>query len=92
MVFRNSPSSEQHEEQERIKWAEETMKREIEQIAAQLNDILGKENYVIDREGKITPTRQGDLKLEPKESELVEQLEKRLRQVYGDLKKVHKST
>ena len=81
-----NPAGEQHEEQERIRWAEETLKREIEQIAAQLNDILGRENYVIDRDGNITPTRNASMS--PKEEDVVKNLEIRLRQLYADLKKV----
>jgi len=85
----NNPSGEQHEEnaqQERMEWAEKTLKQQIEGIVASLNDILGKENYVIDREGNVSFTRGASV--EPKEESAVKDLEVRLRQLYADLKKI----
>lgn len=86
-----NPAMRSHEEQERMRAEDpKEIKKGISDIGAKLDDILGKENYVIDRDGKITPTRKASVG--PKEESAVKELEPSLRQLYADLKRVSERT
>lgn len=79
---------EQREEQERMRAEDpEAMKQEIREIGTALDNLLGKENYVVDREGKVTYT-QNDL-LGEKETNVMKDLERRLKEAYANLKRIN---
>ena len=83
-----NPAGEQHEEQERIHV--EMLKKEVRTIGEKWDSLLGKENYVIDKEEKIAITRHATAS--PQEEDWVDELEGRLQGIYTELKGIKERT
>jgi hypothetical protein len=84
----NNPSLREHEEQERM--GAEALREEIKDINAQLANLLGQENYIVDREGNVTYTSNELLGRE--KTDQVEVLQSRLKDAYAELKKIKERT
>ena len=106
MVFRNNPSLREHEDQERMHAEElkasrektgeitikghEELRKEIKDINAELANLLGQENYIVDREGNVTYTASELLGREKEDQ--IKVLQSRLKDAYAELKKIKERT